>query len=211
MKSDARAIIRPATTLRSCGTCSLCCKLYEIPELDKPSHVWCRHCRPGKGGCSIYQERPPVCVDFRCLWLTGQLGDEWWPPRSKIVVTHYWDEEGNFPIMKFSVDANYPNRWREEPYYSQIKGFSAIGWNRRESEMFRVIVSVRGTTFHIFPTRDIEQNKFGSEMSKEEEQKIDAEFALVRAELNLESNEMMTKSLDLVLKRSRQTYGGREP
>jgi hypothetical protein len=133
-------------------------------------------------------------------WLNGLLGDEWWPPRSKIVATSYWDEEKNCPRMVFFVDNNYPNRWREEPYYSQIKRFSAIGLTRLDTEMFMVKVSVRDTTFHMFPTRDIEQNKFGSEMSKEEEQKIEAEFALVRTECNLESNEMMTRSLDLVLK-----------
>jgi hypothetical protein len=199
MKSDAHAILRismtdlalaalgrpalaTATTLRSCGTCSLCCKFYSVPELDKPSNVWCRHCRPGKGGCSIYQERPPVCVSFICLWLRGQLGDEWWPPRSKIVVNHYWDEEKNFPTMEFRVDENYPNRWREEPYYSQIKRLSV------ESEMFRVIVRVRGTTFHIFPTREIEQTQFGSEITAEEQQRMDAEFALAGAECNLESH-----------------------
>ena len=56
---------------RACGACSLCCKLLQIdePELKKPANEWCRHCRPGKGGCAIYDERPPVCRDFACEWL----------------------------------------------------------------------------------------------------------------------------------------------
>jgi hypothetical protein len=39
---------------RSCGTCSLCCKLPYVAELNKPINTWCPHARPGHGGCSIY-------------------------------------------------------------------------------------------------------------------------------------------------------------
>ncbi len=46
---------------RSCGECLLCCKLAKIVGLDKPDGVWCRHCAPGRGGCTIYETRPPVC------------------------------------------------------------------------------------------------------------------------------------------------------
>ena len=76
-------------TERACGDCSLCCKLAYIPELNKSIDSWCRHARPGVGGCSIYPDRPPSCRDFNCGWLVGarELGDEWFPARCKMIVT----------------------------------------------------------------------------------------------------------------------------
>src|SRR4051794_24207443 len=38
---------------RSCGTCTLCCKVVGVLEIDKPGGVWCRHCVSGKH-CAIY-------------------------------------------------------------------------------------------------------------------------------------------------------------
>jgi hypothetical protein len=74
---------------RSCGTCSLCCKLTYIPELNKSIDTWCRHARPGAGGCSIYSERPTSCQSFVCGWLSGarEFGEEWFPGRCKMIVT----------------------------------------------------------------------------------------------------------------------------
>lgn len=54
---------------RSCGSCSMCCKVLGIPELDKPADKWCQHCDPGNDGCTIYEDRPPVCRTFECIWL----------------------------------------------------------------------------------------------------------------------------------------------
>jgi hypothetical protein len=34
---------------RSCGSCTLCCKLLRIEALDKPRDIWCRHCAVGRG------------------------------------------------------------------------------------------------------------------------------------------------------------------
>lgn len=62
---------------RSCGVCRICCKLPSIPELDKPADTWCEHAAltNAKPGCSIYDDRPGVCRDFKCAWLDG-LGEE---------------------------------------------------------------------------------------------------------------------------------------
>jgi Fe-S-cluster containining protein len=69
MSEDIEAAVR--ATGRSCGECSLCCKLPPIdtPELQKQANTWCPHCRPGKGGCSDYETRPTLCRNYRCLWL----------------------------------------------------------------------------------------------------------------------------------------------
>lgn len=63
--------------MRSCGDCSLCCKLPRIefgPDGCKAAGEWCEQCVPGRG-CSLYDDRPEVCRRFSCLWLT----DDGWP------------------------------------------------------------------------------------------------------------------------------------
>jgi hypothetical protein len=76
---------------RTCGTCTLCCKLLAVAELAKPANTWCQHCPTGKGGCSIFEseERPAACKSFRCAWLADQDGllfpEEMKPERSRFV------------------------------------------------------------------------------------------------------------------------------
>jgi hypothetical protein len=71
--SEAQAQIeaRKAETGRNCGSCAECCFVMEVedPELTKPNNVWCAHCRPGRGGCTIYSTRPTECRIFACDWL----------------------------------------------------------------------------------------------------------------------------------------------
>src|SRR5262249_6364064 len=59
-------------TGRECGECSACCKVLDVLELDKPAHQWCKHCRPGRGGCLIYDRRPTICRVFACAWLIDE-------------------------------------------------------------------------------------------------------------------------------------------
>jgi hypothetical protein len=103
---------------RTCGICSLCCKLPYMAELDKPIDTWCRHCRPGKGGCSIYPQRPSSCRDFECLWrIDEQFGDEWCPARSKMLLA-VKPADGRVVV---TVDPAFPTAWRREPYYSWFR------------------------------------------------------------------------------------------
>jgi uncharacterized protein len=113
---------------RQCGECSLCCKLPAINELNKPANTWCRHVDHDCGGCSIYQDRPSVCRGFTCGWLEDlDFGDEWFPAISKMVITS--------PPLCVNVDPAFPNAWKLEPYYSQLKKLARkqkiwirVGW-----------------------------------------------------------------------------------
>lgn len=141
---------------RSCGSCSQCCKTLSIdaPELKKPMDAWCRHCAP-KGGCRVYSERPNVCKAFACGWLLNANIDEaWWPARSKIVI-HY-HRNGPKIICAFVVDASYPHRWREEPFYSDIKRAALAGLSQRGAGHFITHVEVAERKFLILPAREIE-------------------------------------------------------
>jgi hypothetical protein len=107
---------------RSCNGCTLCCKVMGVPELRKPRGSWCVHCVRGLG-CRIYSERPAGCRSFLCGWLTNpRFGPEWKPDRSKIVVTVGRDGNG----LEFQCDPGFPEAWRKEPYYGDIKRLSAI-------------------------------------------------------------------------------------
>ena len=56
---------------RECGSCSACCSVMGVPELEKGTYQDCRHrC---EAGCAVYPHRPPSCRTFECQWLRGVL------------------------------------------------------------------------------------------------------------------------------------------
>lgn len=66
---------------RTCGECTLCCKLMGVPELKKSSAEWCGDCVQGKG-CGVYEERPQSCRNFQCFWLMDDaFPDDFRPDR----------------------------------------------------------------------------------------------------------------------------------
>ncbi len=70
---------------RSCGPCSLCCTVLRVDDLSKPAGQDCVHQREG-GGCGIYQARPSICRQYRCLWRQGGLEDDERPDRTGGIV-----------------------------------------------------------------------------------------------------------------------------
>lgn len=132
---------------RACGTCTLCCKVYDVPPLAKPAGRWCGHCRPGRG-CGIYETRPEPCRAFHCLWMTQDwLGPEWKPERSKLVLTI--DPGTRFLLVQ--VDPGAANAWRAEPYYRSLKQWSAAGAARKQ----HVVVFLNKSATVILPDRDV--------------------------------------------------------
>jgi hypothetical protein len=117
---------------RECGTCTLCCKVFQLPELGKPAGVWCRHCTQGVG-CRIHATRPAQCREFFCLWMTdAAMPADWKPERSKMVLSV-------FPANGFiyvQVDPGFPQAWRKAPYYDQLRR-----WARELVEKGRHIIA----------------------------------------------------------------------
>lgn len=73
---------------RECGNCTVCCKVLPIrsPELNKTSHVLCKHCDEGQG-CRIYETRPVLCRNYYCGWrMWDALPDDWRPDKSGVFV-----------------------------------------------------------------------------------------------------------------------------
>jgi hypothetical protein len=134
-----------ASTGRVCGECSLCCKLLKIESLEKPVGKWCSHCTSGNG-CKIYESRPQACREFNCFWLTGHLGEAWYPPTAKLLV----DVKG--PWITIQADPSSPNCWRQEPYFSQIKYWATFGIDRG----VWVLVFVKKRLRIILPNKEID-------------------------------------------------------
>ena len=130
---------------RSCGDCSLCCKVMAVSEIDKPKGVWCGHFVRGTG-CGVYSNRPEACRTFICQWLVnGQMGPEWKPNTCKMVVVG----EGAKKLV-VHVDAGSPGPWRE-PYLGWLREVAARGL--KQGGM--VLVIEKGQTIVVLPDRGV--------------------------------------------------------
>lgn len=96
---QGRVLVRPKvrtiplhTVVRTCGDCTLCCKVMGIedPALSKPKDAWCQHAR-AKRGCGIYETRPETCRSFQCEWLAGNVQGEFSPASIKGLITKTTD------------------------------------------------------------------------------------------------------------------------
>jgi hypothetical protein len=101
---------------RTCGSCTFCCKVMAIEELEKPDGTWCVHCAIGKG-CKIYDDRPEVCRIFSCSWLAEpSLPEAMRPDRSKVVLVA-WQPR----VVTAYCDPADALAWRREPTYGLLK------------------------------------------------------------------------------------------
>jgi len=108
---------------RSCDGCTLCCKLFPVPALEKPANVWCKHCIKDTG-CGIHTDpsRPELCGQFLCGYIREpMLGPEWKPSVCHMVLI----AEEN--VMVAGVDQDYPDAWTHEPYYSTLRNWAIAG------------------------------------------------------------------------------------
>jgi hypothetical protein len=134
---------------RRCGECSLCCKLAQVDELDKPSGVWCRHCAPGRGGCTIYETRPDVCRNWFCNWIVdSRLGPEWYPLTSKMIL--FSENAGSRLCVR--VEPSHADVWRREPYYSQLKQWSRAAVEARQ----QIVVYIKKRVIVVLPDKDVD-------------------------------------------------------
>lgn len=140
---------------RECGSCTLCCRVLGIGEILKPPGQTCPDCAVGEG-CTIYDRRPRTCRDFYCgFLLMKDLGEEWRPSQSKLILL--FDGEDN--RVRVHVDADHPDAWRREPYYSKLKQWAVIAIPHRT----QIIVRVGDHAFAILPERDIDLGIMGED------------------------------------------------
>ena len=52
--------------MNECGSCTACCTIFEIPEIEKKAGVPCTNlCTQG---CAIHEGRPTTCRKYFCVW-----------------------------------------------------------------------------------------------------------------------------------------------
>lgn len=138
---------------RSCGDCTLCCKVMAIEELAKPVSSWCPHCKPG-GGCLIYPGRPAECRTFSCLWLVNdELDLRWKPNKSRLVLTT--SEDG----IEVRCDPGYPDAWRKQPFRGEIREWALSG----ETHDVTVVVIVGEKMTLVTSEREFDLGVVGSD------------------------------------------------
>lgn len=101
---------------RKCGACTLCCTALAVPELGKKNGERCQHLTPT--GCGIYEDRPPSCRAFECLWLQGDGDPSVRPDRLGAVLTA---EDGRVDTVALVI---YPrpgdDRFRRSKYLTRL-------------------------------------------------------------------------------------------
>lgn len=133
---------------RVCGTCTVCCKAFGIPELAKEPGRWCRHVVQGRG-CGIHEDRPGTCRMYFCHWMrNGALGPDWRPDRARFVMTV--EMEGR--RLTVAPDAGAPGSWRRAPFYAQFKRWAALG--AAHGHQILVFNGDRATA--VLPDRDVD-------------------------------------------------------
>ena len=111
---------------RHCGSCSTCCRLLPIKELNKPGGVRCHHQRLHQGGCcKVYGQEmayPRSCAQWSCRWLVDPALALPRPDRSHYVIDVLPDflqveEQGGnrrqVPAVQIWVDPLHPDAHRE--------------------------------------------------------------------------------------------------
>lgn len=133
--------------MRTCGTCTLCCKVLEVPSLAKPPGQWCAHVVQGRG-CGIHGRHPADCQAFACGWLTAMdLGPEWKPEVSRFVLR----DESDARRLCIDVDPGFPDAWKKPAYYPLIKRWAQAVRDRTGC----VLVYAGARTTVVFPEEDI--------------------------------------------------------
>ena len=133
---------------KSCGPCTMCCKVLAVDELAKPAGQACVHVARS-GGCTIYAERPQACRTFECVWLMDpEMPHRFRPDQTKVVLDQ--DPEGARLIAR--CDPANPGAWRRNPIYGALKAYATEHWGAG-----RIVLAVAGRrTWLIAPREDID-------------------------------------------------------
>ena len=126
---------------KSCGGCTMCCKLYEITELNKPVDKWCHLVQIGVG-CGDYEHRPQSCRDFKCLWLQSkEMEDDLRPDKIKAVL----DMTGDQTRIVVRLDKATPDHYRNNPTL-----WALICHIRKEMD----VIIISGSSRKLLPSKE---------------------------------------------------------
>lgn len=133
---------------RECGSCTLCCKVYDIPEIQKAAGKWCGQCKPGRG-CKIHDNLPDQCAEFNCLWRTdAAMPAQWKPDQAKMVAIIH-------PItrnIQIQVDPGLPSAWSRQPYHDHLRQWAT----KNMPKGMYVVVFVNELATLVLPDQDVQ-------------------------------------------------------
>jgi hypothetical protein len=133
---------------RQCGSCSLCCKILRVDELDKPMDQWCGHFKSGQG-CSIHGSHPQSCRNYHCMWIISPaMPQSARPDRSKVMFS--LDDDGRRIIAR--ADPDFPDAWRQNPIHGQLRAWAGAYWFKGRT----IWAMVGKRMWLIAPDRDID-------------------------------------------------------
>ena len=108
------------STLKKCDKCSLCCKILPIQEIKKPENILCINCNEG---CSIYNNRPSSCKDFKCEWLIdNSMSTDLKPNNCDIIFEKISDK-----ILIGNTDIKNIDAWKKDNVKKYIKSLNDEG------------------------------------------------------------------------------------
>lgn len=160
-EQSSKLLIYQAETTRSCGGCTLCCKLLGVRELKKPAGTRCKYQRLSKG-CTIYARKPASCAHYSCRWLLGNdTADLPRPDRCHYVVDPMPDFvrmvnnatgelQANVEVVQVWVDPGYPDAHRDPALRRYLL--------RRGKEGVAALIRYNGSdAFALFPPQMTEE------------------------------------------------------
>ena len=96
---------------------------------------------PGRGGCTIYETRPPVCRNWNCNWIVE--------PGPRVAAA----DMQNDPVLQTALRAGRSRlRKRLATYYGQLKQCSRTALETKK----QVVVYIRKRTIVILPDKDVD-------------------------------------------------------
>jgi uncharacterized protein len=108
---------------KACGPCTMCCSALEIMELQKPAGPLCANCRLGDG-CAIYPDRPQVCRDFECEWLTRRdLSRRFRPDLAGVILM----EDADSDEYRAVCSPGKPMAWRQPQVFAHLVATAKSG------------------------------------------------------------------------------------
>ena len=108
---------------KACGPCTMCCSALEIAELKKPAGPLCVNCRLA-GGCEIYPDRPQVCREFECEWLTRRdLTRRFRPDLAGVILM----EDAESDEYRAVCPPEKPMAWRQPQVFAHLVATAKSG------------------------------------------------------------------------------------
>lgn len=117
---EASTVPELSRSKRTCGECTLCCKVLGVQEIDKPRNQWCPLVAKDHHSCTIHSSSsyPVACKNFTCLWLEREeLPDYLRPDKIHAFFTSLVGESG----LVINLDPGYPLAHLQYPLNDYVR------------------------------------------------------------------------------------------